>query len=50
MKTREYNILRQKWMPAKKQYEFIEKYFDKKFISAKLNKEDRNYITVIVKI
>lgn len=47
---RQYNILKQKWIPTKKQIEFIKEYFGKKFISAELNKENRNYITVIVKI
>lgn len=47
---REYNKLRVDYMPLKEQYELIKCYWGKRLITIGVNKQDKRYITFIVRI
>ena len=47
---RQYNKRRNNYMPIKEQYALIKQYFGKKLLSVQLDKEDRNYIIIIVRV
>lgn len=47
---RQYNKRRIDYIPIKEQYTLIKQYFGKKLLSVQLDKEDKNYITIIVRV